>query len=169
MPAPDFPTLYDFETQIEDAFKSAIIGLLTANNLIASVYVSQDPLTKTTPRIELSVSMGAALSQMTTKGQANPKQNPNASEFTISAVIATTRLLPDDDGGIHGPLRGLVRYALSAGAKQIGDANLSFLQILECLPVGGTPQVVDEKNTDKTELVYGGKIAIRNEAWPSQP
>ncbi len=167
MPAPDFQTLYDLETQLEVMWKAVLQPKVTAILASAIVYTTRDPLTKKPNRVDLSVTIGAPLSQMTTANQARPKQQPNAFDFAISAVVCTSRA----EGAAsvtHGPLRGVVRYALSAGARLATDQNLPYLQILDLLPFGGTPQVYDEKQTDKTELVFSGKVAIRNDAWPAQ-
>jgi hypothetical protein len=168
MPAPNFQTLYDFETPLEDAFAAALVGLLAGVPLVATVSTARNRSFQGTPRIELYASGGGVLTQRTTANQARPKETPNAFEFQLVAAIVTTRSVLAGNSSIHGPLRGLVRYALSAGARQIGDANLLYHQILNMVPAGSTPQMIDEKDCDRTELTYTGQIAFKNGAWPAQ-
>lgn len=167
MAAPDFFTLYDWETQLEGAGKAVLDATLTAAGIDATVYTSQSPDIKETPRVELQFLPGRALDQRTAQGQANPKIVPNAFEGIIYARVITTR--PIDQGGalLHGTLRGLVRFAFSAGAKAFTGANLPYLQILDMLPEAGAHQLFTEKEQDITELAFYLKWAIRNDAWPS--
>lgn len=167
MPAPDFYTLYDFESQIEDAWSEILMGELSTAGIIAQVVTSRDPESKITPRIELSFALGAALEQRTTAGQSSPKQVPNAFAGTLTVLVATTRPIPTDNANIHGQLRGLCRYCLSAAKQAIGDSNLPYLQLLDQLPSSATPQVFDDKEQDLTQMIYAVIFSIRNDAWPA--
>lgn len=169
MPTPTFPELYDFETQFEALWKAVVEGLLTENSLVAEVATAQSPAIKDTPRIEITFQVGPPLEQRTTAGQSAPtkKQVPNAFNGVLTAKVVTTRSLDPDNASIHGTLRGLVRYAFSAGALVVNDTNLPWLEILEQLPSASTPQFYDEKDNDLTELAYSVVFAIRNTAWPS--
>lgn len=168
MPAPDFQTVYDFETAIEEAFAPALVSLIAAAGLHATVVTARNRQFKDTPRVELYAAVGGVLTQRTTAAQARPKEQPNAFEFTLTAVVVTTRSIVTDNAEEHGPLRGLVRYALSAGARQITDSNLPWHQLLDFLHGGSSPQLYDEKDNDKTEMTYVGHIAVKNSAWPAQ-
>lgn len=168
MPAPDFATLYDFETQIEGAVVSAIVAFLAQAGITAQVERSQSSDTESTPRVEVNFTPGNALSQRTTIGQAVPKQVPNAFEGSLSIRVVTTRPIPTDNADLHGPIRGWGRYVLSAEAKAFTTAILPYLQILEMLPAGSASQLYDEKQQDITELTFNVWFCVRNEAWPPE-
>jgi hypothetical protein len=158
-PAPDFETLYDFETQVEDAFEA----ILKANG-IPNVFTSRAPDTITTPAVVLRFVTGQVASQRALRGNP-PRLVPNGFEGTLIAEILTGRRLAD--APVHGPFRGKVRYLLSAAANVIDQTNTPWIQILDFLPAGGTPQITDEKEIDRSALHFAMKFAIRNEAWPS--
>jgi hypothetical protein len=166
MAAPDFATLYDFETQMEDALASAITTILTAASITAPVSVTRDTQIDDTPRVEVTFSPGNALTQRTAIGQAMPKQVANAFQGSYSVKIITSRQLVDDNAELHGTIRGWVRYVLTAGAKGFNTSNLPYIQILEMLPTSATAQIYDEKQQDISELNHEVWFAIRNDAWP---
>lgn len=170
MAAPDFFTLYDWETQLEGAAASVLTAALTAASITANVYTSQVSSTKQTPWIELDFLPGRALDQRTAIGQASPKIVPNAFEGILLATVVTTR--PIDEAlvtPLHRTLRGLVRYAFSAGAKSFTGVNLPYIQILDMLPEAAPGTLYDEKEQDKTELAFHLIWAIQNSAWPTSP
>ena len=167
MAAPDFGTLYDFETPFELAASNAIEDTLTAAGITnVALNVSRDSGTDDTPRIDIQFSTGVAMPQRTTIGQANPKQVPNAFEGVFTIRLSTTRPTETDNAAIHGMLRGLIRYALSAGAQAFDESDIPYWQILQMLPESSTPQLYDEKQQDITELSFHVWFAIRNDAWP---
>ena len=159
MPAQDIDTLYDFESQMEEAFA----GILTADGF-PHVYTSRDPEKIITPAVVLRFATGAALSQRALRGDP-PRLVPCAFEGTMIAEIITGRRLPDAPD--HGPFRGRVRFLLSAAANLIEDRNMPWLQILDFLPGGTSPAMTEEKEIDRSAIHFAMKFAIRNEAWPS--
>ena len=80
MPAPSIAALYDFESQLEGATQTIL-------STYFSTYYPDDEVDvtatrsldlQTTPSVQIECSQGSPLSQMTTRGQATPKQVPNA-------------------------------------------------------------------------------------------
>lgn len=168
MAAPDFGTLYDFETPIEEAAKNAITDTLTANSVSGVTFsVSRDSATDDTPRIDIVFASGQAMTQRTAAGQAVPKQVPNAFEGLLTLRLSTTRPISTGNAALHGKIRGLIRYAMSAGAKAFDPTDTPYLQILQMLPEASTPQLYDEKQQDISELTFRVWFAIRNDAWPA--
>ncbi len=166
MPAPDLPTLYDFETQIESAFQSVLQAALLTASIVCQVIITRDSAIDDTPRIELQCTVGAPLSQRRGTGTigVNYREIPIAFGFKLSATVITTRPTNDNE---HGAIRGLTRFNLSAAANVITARNLPYLQILEMLPAGSPPAILDEKQQDKSLLEYDGWFAIQNSAWPT--
>lgn len=169
MPNPTIIELYDFETQIESAVKGIIqAGLVTAGLPDIPVSVSRDSDVEVAPRVEVTFETGPADKQMTAIGQSNPKQVPAAYAGALTVKIVTNR--PQDNAKmdpIHGPLRGAVRWILSAGAHPFNDTNLPWLQVLLMLPGQTGTQLQDEKEWDIDALVWNLKFAINNAAWPA--
>lgn len=158
-PAPDFSTLYDFETPIETAFAA----ILKANG-IANVYPSRDPNEIMTPAVVLRFVTGSCGMQRIVQG-IPPRQVPKDFEGLMIAQVVTGRKLADAPK--HGPFRGLVRYLFSPSANLINQVNMPWVQIVEFLPAGGTPQTTDEKELDRSELHFAMKFVIRDSAWPA--
>ena len=161
MPAPDFPSLYDFEGQIEGAFQVVLQTAL--GTAVTGVFVTRDQTIKDAPRVELEFMKGAALKQRYTMGTP-PRQVPNAFVGSLQAKIVTARPLHHDT---HGNIRGIVRYTLSAGANVINSGNLPYLQIMEMTPGSDSGMMIDEKAQDVSILKYDLWFAINNSAWPS--
>lgn len=171
MAAPDPFALYDFETQLAGPIVDALVAALagTSPAITCQVVKSRDVDDLITPRISIDVAPGAPLGHMTTQGQANPRQVPDAFDSTLTVEVASTRPIVDGNSAIHGVLVGFVRYYLSAGAKIFNGTNLPYLQVLEMLPQSSASGKMDNKEQDLTVLVYGLKFAIRPDAWPSLP
>jgi len=164
MPAPNIETLYDFETQVETAWKIALETKLREIQLPAEVQTSRRRNIEDSPRIELSMSIDTQLDQMTTKGQANPTQVPVAFDCTLTVRVVTTREANDD---FHGPLRGITRYILSGGNKVIDATRLPYLQVLLMSFSGSQPEFNAEKLQDYTTMTYSMRIAVASTAWPA--
>ena len=164
MAAPNLPTLYDFETQIESVWVSVMSTAFSAQLPAASVQVigTRDASIDQTPRLEVELHVGNVL--RTRRGVLNGsyREIPIAFTGTLRFRLISTRPYAS-----HGMLRGIVRSTVSASANVITSSNLPYLQILEILPSSSTPQIYDEKAQDITEMDYAIQFAIKNEAWPS--
>lgn len=167
----DHYDLYDLEGQIEPALKGSLVARLQAAAITCQVLTTREKDIKSTPRIEVSMSLNAALSQRTAAGQTGPnkKQVPNAFEVIITLTVVTTRPIAQDNADKHGRLVGLCRYTMTAPARPFTDVNLPLLQVLDVLPSNQSPRVYDGKSQDISQLSYAAQIAIRNEAWPVDP
>lgn len=165
MSAPNPQSIYDFETQLEDAFADVVSYFLAQQGLSAAVYTATDGEIQACPRIGIVASISAIVPQWAAIRQANPKQVPVARFFELTARVVVTK--PDAN---LGPLRGVVRYAGSAGAKGFNTTNLPYLQILEIYDVTGSGAIEnEEKEQQVAEIVFGGQFAIRSDAWPATP
>lgn len=166
MPAPDFGTLYDIETQMDDAVVSVITTILAAASVTCAVHKTRGTVTEDTPRVEVNFTLGSPLSHRTTIGQANPKQVPDAYEGQLMVRIVTTR--PTNNAS-HGTIRGWVRYVLTAEARGFNTTILPYIQILDIQPASAPAELYDAKEQDITEFTHNVIIGIRQEAWPVAP
>lgn len=172
MSAPNIQTVYDFETPFELALKNILAAIFAAQTpaIVCQITTQADAPIKDTPRVEIQFQPGNALSQRTALGNASPaKQVPNAFNGRFVVSIYATRTISAGNQALLPAIRGLVRYALSAGAKVFKDTNLPYWQILEMLPEASTPVIFDAKEQAGTELTYSVQFAIANSAWPSTP
>lgn len=165
----DIFDLYNIGDPVEDAAKGVLASIFTTYFPGANIQVvtARDGDVKATPRVELSFSLSTPTSQRTTAGQASsaPKQVPAAYQFTLNALVATTRPVGSNNAAIHGRLVGAVLWGLSAANHPFGDSNLPLYQVLEMMPVQVGDRVYDKKSQDLTPISFAGVIAIRNGAW----
>lgn len=166
--APDFDTLFDFETQFEALWKSVFDIALAERSLdFVETATARAIATKESPRIEIVFQTGPGIDQFGARRQAtNPKQGQIAFQGNLSVTVVTGRAIAANNAGLHGRLRGMTRYLLTAGAKVATPINLPYLQIMLQTVAASSPQIYDEKQQDKTELVYAVQFAIQNGAWP---
>jgi hypothetical protein len=162
MPAPNYQTLYDFETQLETAWATVFTVALAAIPITCQVLSTRNAATEDAPRVELECLVGPALTQRKGLSTGTYREVPNAFKFTLITRIVTTRPTNDNQ---HGVIRGLIRYNLTASANVV-TAQLAYLQILEQLMQSGTSHIIDEKEQDVSELTYDGWFAINETAWP---
>lgn len=167
MPLPAIYGVYDFDDTLEAAVKTALAAELTTAGITCEVWTSREAGKKGTPRLEVAFSLHSAMAQRTAAGQATPKAVPNAFEGSFALTLVTTRPSAQGNADQHGPLRGLARYVMSAGAKKFNGSSLPGLQILEMLPEEQTPRVYDGKSQDLSILGYRLWFAIANSAWPA--
>jgi hypothetical protein len=165
----DIFDLYNITDPVEDAAQGVLTALFQVYFSAANVQVvtARQGDIKATPRVELSASLGPPGPQRTAAGQ-NPstaKQVPAAYQFTLNALVATTRPVGTNNAAIHGRLVGAVLWGLSAPARPFTDANLPLYQVLELMPAQVGDRVYDKKSQDLTPIAFAGVIAIRNGAW----
>lgn len=155
MPAPDFPTLYDFESQIEAAVKSALIS-----GGITNVYTTRDNSILLVPRVEAQLNLMGPTGHM---AGLNGRETPDQFEAILRLAVVTSRSQTETN---HAYFRGNVRYQMASIAQQFNSTSLPYLQIMQMLPAQSTPQIFDDKEHDITELKYHVWFGIQATAWP---
>ncbi len=171
MPATSIFDLYDQASLIEPAcetvLQATLNGITPALPAIA-INVSRDSDTHITPRYELTFDIGEEIPQWGAIGQANPKQVPVAFNGVLTVKVVTTR--PNDNARmdpLHGLMRGMAGYTFSAQGKAFTESNLPYLEILQIVSLGMRAQMQENKEEDISELRFGFKYAVRNDAWPA--
>jgi hypothetical protein len=163
MPATDYPTLYDFETQIETAFITAF----TAASLTS--YAQQSNETKTSPFLNVQVTIGAGRREyaQTSAGRANKNF-----EFTLEVQIVTARTASGTPNATHKTMRGKVRNLLerwlsaNTGGSNV-NASLSYVRIIDMSRAGGQRGVDEDQTFDITTESYAGVFQVKDDAWPT--
>ena len=173
MPAPSIFDLYDQASMIEPACQTVLQATLdgvTPALPAIQISISRDSDTSTTPRYEITFEPSEEISQWGAIGQANPKQVAVAFNGILTVRVITTR--PNDNARmdpLHGLMRGMAGYTFSAQGKAFNDTTLPYLQILQIVSLGMKAQLQQNKEEDISELRFGFKYAVRNDAWPATP
>jgi hypothetical protein len=163
MPAPDFPTLYDFEGQLETAWAA----VFTTAGMTA--YSQQATGDKTSAFLNLQATIGAGRREYYLKSGV-PDANKNF-DFVLEVQIVTNRTATSANA-THATMRGKVRnlmerwLAVNTGGSNI-NASLTYLRILDMSRTGGSRGVDENQRFDITTETYGGVIQVKDDAWPT--
>lgn len=155
--APNHETLFKQQYYVE----KAIVDFLKASpQSLANVYPSRDPSAKLKPRVEVAFMLGQQGQQMKT---VNGRNIPVAFDFGLILTVVTDR---NDNTQDHDDLVAKLQWYMSAAKGALTDTNMPYHQIV-ALQYGGFQQALGEdREEDITTVTFGGKIQIRNEAWP---
>lgn len=154
MPAASLTVLFDFESQIETAIKSA---LTTAT---VTAYQQRDGDSKSAPFATVQFTQGESLGSLFLHGSVQREDRFNG-EVTIS--IATVRGAAVDN---HPTYRAKVRTLMSDWQGTI-NAALTNLILLDCKASGATPEIEADELHDVSTLRFSTPFAIRYNAWPT--
>lgn len=167
MPAPDFTTLLDFETNIETA---ATTFLETDTGLTASsLFATLDQDTFVVPRLEIMFEKGEALDPPTPQ-----TANSSQVEYMQHKGVLSIRVVSDasvaDTQTTHRQLRGKVRTSMLLNAQNFttpsgGSTVLPYYEVKYMRPTGTTYEV--DGDLAISSLTYDMTIAIKTDAFPS--
>ena len=157
MSAPDFKTVYQFETAIETAVKN----LLAANGL-ASVQ-QRGAANLTTPRAAVLLQVGRANGQMF-KAPGWNNTRPAQWNGSLQISIATNRTRNDSS---HDVYRGTIRDLLYNWRTNFTAANLPYHQFVDCFESGTTAATDAGNNEDVSSILFEITFGIRPDAWPT--
>lgn len=163
MAAPDYPTLYDFEGQLDTAFAAAI----TAAGL--QTFKQQDTTDKTAPWATVQVTVDAAAGRYHTNAAGAVTGN-SAWNFTLTVEVATNRT--ETTGNANAATyRGKVRYYLERWLATQGasgmNARLTYLVIEYLISTGANRSFVDDTRLDLIQFTYAGVFSIKDTSWPT--
>jgi hypothetical protein len=154
-PASRYEDIYDFETQIEAAVKSA----LESEGLTAHKQRDTDSLT--TPRVEIQYVTGAAMEEYALL----PDGTRRPSHFigTLGTTIVTAR---QTNGSVHALWRARVRSTLYDFRNTINTTTLlPYLEVWH-LQESGTSPSIQEESFDISSVSWALRFSIRHNAWP---
>lgn len=152
--AADYPTLYDFEGQIESAADSVL------STLVSDVRQPRDTDDMATPRLVAQFTVERAQDRMAQLP--NGDLRPDIYDGSLSLSIVTDRR---NNASSHGSFRAKVRTLMGDYRKQFTDALLPYVKILRCQETSGTP-VSFENDLDRSEMTYGITFVVKADAWP---
>lgn len=167
MPAADYPTLYDFETQLETAWDT----VFEAASL--TTYTQQASTDKTGPYVTVQATVGEAGRKYQTVSDNEIKGNILFG-FTLEVQVVSNRTGTDAAANLaaHKTARGKVRHLLERWPAQCtGGSNinsqLSYIAIADMARSGGSRGVDEGRNFDITTETYSGQFQIKPDAWPT--
>jgi len=153
--ASDYPTLYDFEGQIESATDAVL------STLLSDVRKPRDTDEMATPRCVAQFTVERALAKLF--------QVPNGDlrhsiyDGTLAITIVTDRR---NSASSHNSFRAKVRTLMADYRKQFNtETLLPYLTMLRCHETSGSA-VSFENDLDHSTLTFGVTIGIKEEAWP---
>lgn len=172
MPAPNLPTLFDFEGQ----FEAAAQAVLTANGITS--YLSQAKSKLPLLETAIALDVGPAIDELTqipspTSWPAD--QAPPQEYFRYPATLGLEVNVPRDDNGATLPgvttllsqIRGQIRAAFMRVVFPFNDSNLPYLRVSDIRPAGSLTAWRRETNVDFTSLRFAITFSIQPSAWPT--
>lgn len=159
--APDLPTLFEFELQIE----AAAVAVLTAAGVPA--FAERNAADQSTPRVEVKLVMGAPTGHRysPTGAQFSPSQTlPDAWHAQLALTTVTNRRTADN-GSRHDELLGKSRVAMLQAPGNL-NAQLAWLTVQRVADAGVIPTTQLEKDLDVSPAVFALQFAVLPGAWP---
>ena len=166
MPAPDLPTLFDFETQIQPVLQAAAVTLGIAQTAV------QDQTQKiiTSGRLDIELTMGAATGHLYTPKNIpdGPLNTGNCFEAAWNAVVSFNVVTDREvNAAAHAKYRSWVRSMMIQYFQQFGPDVLPYHQIAFAKTLGTRINLVNAKEEDVSQLNTAVVIYIRPGAWPA--
>jgi hypothetical protein len=156
MSAPDLETLFDFETQ----FENAASGFLSN---IATCFTMLDQSSMTTPRLEITCEIGEAVDPPDPKETGSAELEYRKYEATLNVDVVSDGSQSGSES-FHRSQRAKVRAAMLRNASNFSSENLPYYDVKYIRPLRV------QYSMDGDLLVSGVsfqiKFAIRNDAWP---
>lgn len=167
----DYIPLYDFESQLEAAFKS----YLESHEL--KTYIAGDnPETQMErPRVELQVMIGPATDHRSThNNEFRPDSFAGQLQVSVITNVAATsdaNATPMNDGAyLHAQYRALVRYVLAGLERWLKSDAATVLPhhtVNRLIEAGTTPRAQTQDGYYVSTINYDFHFNIRPESWPS--
>lgn len=161
--APDFPTLYQFESALEKGFED---WLNNQAELKARGSAKPAEFQKDRPRVEAFVTIGTPVGSPPhfIVTAADGLRRENGWHATVHLGCIT-----DTDAALQQAYAAAVREIMSRADQTLGDSGTDLLpyhEISSCFSNGSTRENDATKGYYLTHLTYDFIFAIRPEAWP---
>jgi hypothetical protein len=173
MPAPNLPTLFDFEGQ----FENAALELLTA--VVINAYASGGDQQTAVENCGIQFTLGPAVEgkfAQLPKPASWPVGEPAPQEYFIyDATLEFRAEVPRDDPaptieGVSsklGEIRGKLREEMMQCVRPFTETNLPYYKVSRIRPAGSSYGENQQRNTDVAFIRYTLRLEIRPDAWPT--
>lgn len=158
--APDFETVYDVETAIENAVATEFGNAPDS----MTVHKSRATSSKTAPYVNIQCLLGEETGKMT---QDNAGTFRNCAwNFSLLVGVVTNRA---DDAGTHADWRARARKILADWVARLTELNstLDYHVIGNVEGTGTSLSVDNENDLDISVLEFAGHVSVRSDAWPA--
>ena len=172
MTAPDFPTLYAFEENLEgvpsgegtpSGFAKILDGLGGA-----TVYTQRSGQLVKTPLFDLQVVVGESSEHRNSDNGNSDNEKYfryDVFDFTLNMTFVTDRT---ENFAAHTKMMGQVRALLENPVLNVNvNQNFPFYWIMKLKHRGTVPAFHSDDNTDTSRISYAGKFNILPAAWPA--
>lgn len=157
-PAPDLETLFDVESQVENAWRH----LLRLRHGIPT-FTQRDAFDLPKSRVDVQCALGASAG--------TPQQDRlgrwwySSWNYSLRFTVATRRGV--NGAGSHRSWRARLRILASYASEAMGEDVLPYHSISGCIDAGTTPSVATDDDCDLSTLSFTGVVAVRApESWP---
>lgn len=160
--ATDWHDLYKFE----DYFEAAAVDILGENGLEITqfAYIQRGTEEITTPSVGVQFTTGPALERYGFRASDGAQFLDLWSAKLTFAITTQRGKAPSNNQ--HASLRAKIRYAMQ-DLTLWNTTRLPYHQIAKIIEAGTSPQVIDDKDRDISELSFNVIFAIRHDAWPA--
>lgn len=161
--ATNWHDLYKFEDYIEAAAKD----ILGENGLeiTDAAFIQRDNEEVTTPSVGIQFTTGQALERYGFRASDNqPFLDLWSGKLTFA--ITTQRGKEAFNNSQHARLRAAIRYAMQ-DLTLWNTTRLPYHAVAKILEAGTSPQIVDDRDRDISEISFNVILAIRSDAWPA--
>lgn len=174
-PAPDLPTLLDFEGQ----FEAAAQAVLATAGIVA--YISQQSVKLPLINTVLAADLGPAFDELTelalpSTWPANSAPPQEYFRFTLNLEMRVEvprdqevpdPLNPPDVDTLLRTLRGQIRAAFLRILFPFNDTNLPYYRVSDIRPNGAITGFAPQRNIDFCSVRYLITFTIQPGAWPA--
>lgn len=174
MPAPNLPTLFDFEGQFESAAQDILAGVLI--NAYVSGQGEAMPLLNTRVGFDVGPALEGKFAQLEKPASWPDGVAPPQEYFLYTATLEFRVEVPRDEReptitGVTtmlAQIRGKLREVMMQCVRPFNEVNLPYHKVSRIRPDGASTQAGPaERNTDILFLRYALNFEIRNDAWPA--
>jgi len=172
--APNIATLYDFESQYENAVQNYFTNINVGGQVFAQVVTPRSNLTATeftvTPRLQVKLGqtgLGASGSSF----QESPVTVANVAsnyysyyEFGLQLDVVTAR---SNSSQNHGLLRGAVRQGMLEITASLNANTIPYYQTAYVTPMSSMQGIDADNDEIQTQLTYALSVFIPPSSFPA--
>ena len=152
----NWPEIYKFE----DYFEPAAVNILAADSITAHVQRNATDIATPSVGVQLTVGENVEHYGLRVSDGQNFCDRWNAK---LAFAITTQR---GKNNSSHSDLRAKIRYRMQ-DLTVWNTTRLPYHQVVRIIESGTSPQIVDDKDRDISEVTFSLVINIRADAWPA--
>lgn len=152
-------TTWDDLYKFEDYFEAAAQDILEGAGLTAFIQRGEEEIE--TPSVGVQLTLGPALERYGFR-ESDGEKFLDLWSAKLTFAVFTQR---GKNSAQHAPIRAKIRH-LMQDLTLWNTTRLPYHQVGKILEAGTSPQTIDDKDRDLSEISFNVIIAIRHDAWP---